>query len=178
MSGCKEESNPFLGKFPRIKNKSNAWVSVGEGGCSTLDVLLELKKDDFIAELMEALAEILDLSSKNEKLLFGFVLATANKFDIRGEPVYLDLSRAQKYALARGRAISKSTFQRCLKNFSGAGLIAPSGKKAWFYLNPDIFGLTKEFSVRVKYKIRQEEKKCDQTQDFFAGKECVLVPKG
>ena len=169
--------NPFLVKFPRKKNDDGAWVSVGEGGCSTLDIALELDKGRFFDELLNQLASALNISFKNERLLFGFVLATAKKCDIKEDPVFLDLVRAKKYSASKGRSISKSTFQRCLRSFSDAGLIAPSEKKSWFYLNPDIFALTDEFSVRVKYTAKRKSTKCEQTKDFFSGNECVLVPR-
>jgi hypothetical protein len=172
-----EATNPFLSKFSRKKNSKGAWVSVGEGGRSTFDAVLELDKNLFLDELMRQLADMLGLASKNEKLLIEFIFSIVKKCDIRNEPVFLDLSGAKKYAKKKGKSVSKSTFQRGLTSFSHAGLILPSEKKAWFYLNPDIFGLTGEFSVRVKYTTRKNSKKCDQTGDFFTGRECILVPK-
>ena len=162
-----DSPNPFVGKFPRKKNNDGAWVSVGEGGCSTLDMVLEIDKDSFFDELVKNLANTLNLSSKNEKLLFGFIASAAKRFDIEKEPVYLDIAQAKKYAMKKGGAVSKSTFQRVLKAFADSGLIATSENKSWFFLNPDIFGLTDEFSVRVKYTARKKSKKCDQTEDFF-----------
>lgn len=173
-----DSPNPFLEKFPRKKNNDGAWVSVGEGGCPTFDMVLELDKDRFANELLKQLADTLNLSSKNEKLLFGFVIAAAKRFEINTEPVFLDLAQAKKYAAKKGSSISKSTFQRCLKSFSDAGLIFPSEKKSWFFLNPDIFNLTDEFSVRVKYLVGKKVAKCAQTEDFFAGNECIMVPRG
>ncbi len=177
MTAKTDFPNPFLDKFPRKKNNAGAWVSVGEGGCSTFDMVLELDKDRFANELLKQLADTLNLSSKNEKLLFGFVIAAAKRFEISTEPVFLDLAQAKKYVEKKGVSISKSTFQRVLKAFADSGLIATSEKKSWFYLNPDIFGLTDEFSVRVKYTAKKKTKKCDQTDDFFAGNGCMMVPR-
>jgi hypothetical protein len=175
MTEVQNKQNPFTNKFIRKMNSSGAWVTVGEERAGTIDIAVELNEYDLLRKLIETTAAVLDISTATEKLVLDFIFMKSTKFELREEPVFIDLEAAQKYFSKRGKAISKSSFQRSMKKLLKSGIIAPTNKKSWFYLNPDVFDLGTSFLVKTKYVLRKTNSRCAETSDFLCEDEPMFV---